>query len=158
LTRIKNMNEIGKDTIVLGVIGCDCHSVGNRILDEFFTKAGFNVVNLGVLASQDEFIAAAVESKAQAILVSSLYGHAEIDCVGLREKCVARGIGSIILYIGGNLVVGKTPFGTVEQKFKSLGFDRVFPSTVSLDEVVNMLRADIKERRRKSAVRNRKEI
>jgi len=67
-------------TFVLGVIGADCHSVGNKILDAFFTEAGFHVVNLGVLVGQDAFIDAAIESNAQAILVSSLYGHAEIDC------------------------------------------------------------------------------
>ena len=73
---------------VLGVIGADCHSVGNKILDVFFTEAGFHVVNLGVLVSQDAFIDAASELNARAILVSSLYGHAEIDCGGLRARCI----------------------------------------------------------------------
>lgn len=134
------------DTIILGVIGCDCHSVGNRILENYFSRAGFKVVNLGVMVSQDDFIKAAVETKAAAILVSSLYGHAEIDCAGLREKCAGRGIKDIILYIGGNLVVGKTRFEAVEQKFRAIGFDRVFSPAVSLDEVVKILRVDIQAR------------
>ena len=73
-------------TIILGVIGADCHAVANKILYHTFTEAGFNVVNLGVMVSQEEFIEAAIETDAQAILVSSLYGHAEMDCRSLRER------------------------------------------------------------------------
>ncbi len=95
--------------MVLGVIGSDCHSVGNRILDGFFTEKGWRVVNLGVMVSQDEFIDAAIETGADAILVSSLYGQGEIDCAGFRDRCVERGLEDMLLYVGGNLVVGKVP-------------------------------------------------
>jgi methylaspartate mutase sigma subunit len=135
--------------IVLGVIGFDCHSVGNKILDAFFTEQGFNVVNLGVMVSQEEFIDAAIETDARAILVSSLYGHGLIDCRGLREKCVERGLEDILLYAGGNLVVGKTPFPEVEAKFRELGFDRVFPPDVDLAEAAALLRKDVDERSRR---------
>ena len=129
--------------IVLGVIGADCHSVGNKILDAYFSEAGFHVTNLGVMVSQEEFIAAAVETDAAAILVSSLYGHGEIDCEGLRAKCIERGLDRILLYVGGNLVVGKTPYEEVEKKFLDMGFNRVFRPQVDLAEVVKMLKADI---------------
>ncbi|HNQ80145.1 MAG: methylaspartate mutase subunit S [Acidobacteriota bacterium] len=129
--------------IVLGVIGADCHSVGNKILDAYFSEAGFHVTNLGVMVSQEEFIDAAVETDAAAILVSSLYGHGEIDCEGLRAKCIERGLDRILLYVGGNLVVGKTPYEEVEKKFLDMGFNRVFRPQVDLAEVVKMLKADI---------------
>ena len=96
-----------KPTIVLGVIGSDCHCVGNKVLDAFFGDHGYRVVNLGVMVSQDEFIDAALQYDAAAILVSSLYGHAEIDCIGFRDRCRSRGLDPLLLYIGGNLVVGK---------------------------------------------------
>jgi len=129
--------------IILGVIGSDCHSVGNKILEAFFSENGFHVINLGVMVSQDEFIDAAIESDAKAILVSSLYGHGEIDCEGLRQKCTERGLEDIILYAGGNLVVGKSPLEAVEKKFKALGFDRVFGPNVDLAEAAALLKADI---------------
>ena len=129
--------------IVLGVIGADCHSVGNKILDAYFSEAGFHVTNLGVMVSQEEFIDAAVETDAAAILVSSLYGHGEIDCEGLRAKCIERGLDRILLYVGGNLVVGKTPYEEVEKNFLDMGFNRVFRPQVDLAEVVKMLKADI---------------
>ena len=114
-------------TLVLGVIGADVHAVGNKILDYVFTQAGFNVVNLGVMVSQQEFVEAAVESAAEVIVVSSLYGHGEIDCKGLREKCDEAGLAGIKLYAGGNLVVGKQDFAEVEKRFLDMGFDRVYP-------------------------------
>src|SRR5512137_1864841 len=115
-----------KGTVVLGVIGSDCHAVGNRILDAFFTEKGWRVVNLGVMVSQDEFIDAAIETGADAVLVSSLYGHGEIDCAGFRDRCIERGLEKVVLYVGGNLVVGKTEPEIITDKFRKMGYDRVF--------------------------------
>lgn len=113
--------------LILGVIGADVHAVGNKILAYAFEEAGFEVVNLGVMVSQEEFVEAAIETDAKAILVSSLYGHGELDCRGLREKCIEAGIEDILLYVGGNLVVGKAHFSEVKQKFLEMGFNRVYP-------------------------------
>jgi methylaspartate mutase sigma subunit len=140
-------DQISKGKLVLGVIGYDCHSVGNKILETFFTEQGYQVTNLGVMVSQDEFIDAAIETAADAILVSSLYGHGLIDCQGFRDRCVERGLEHILLYVGGNLVVGKTPFFEVEEKFKQMGFDRVFPPDVDLYQVARLLEQDIHDRR-----------
>jgi len=135
-----------KVTIVLGVIGADCHAVANKILYHTFTEAGFNVVNLGVMASQSEFIAAAIETDAVAILVSSLYGHAEMDCRGLREACIEAGLDDILLYLGGRLVVGKADFADVEAKFTAMGFDRVFPPETLPEDGIAQLVEDLKAR------------
>lgn len=129
--------------LVMGVIGADVHSVGNKILEYAFREAGFEVVNLGVMVTQEEFVKAAVETDADAILVSSLYGHGEIDCPGLREKCDEAGLENIPLYIGGNLVVGKTPFDEVEEKFKAMGYSRVYPPGTLPDVSIADLKKDL---------------
>ena len=77
--------EQRKKVLVIGVIGADVHAVGNKILYHAFTEAGFEVINLGVMVAQEEYIAAATESNAAAIVVSSLYGQGELDCRGLRD-------------------------------------------------------------------------
>lgn len=41
---------MAKATVVLGVIGSDCHAVGNKILDYSISRAGYNVINIGVLS------------------------------------------------------------------------------------------------------------
>ncbi|HVJ50789.1 methylaspartate mutase subunit S [Desulfitobacterium sp.] len=130
-------------TLVLGVIGADVHAVGNRILDYVFSQAGFKVINIGVLASQEEFIRAAIETAADVILVSSLYGHGEIDCRGLREKCQEAGIGDILIYVGGNLVIGKQDFSMVEKRFKDMGFDRVYPPGIMPEVAIMDLHKDL---------------
>ena len=133
-------------TVVLGVIGSDCHAVGNKIIEHALTREGFNVINIGVMVSQDEFIDAAIETGAQAILVSSIYGHGEIDCDGLRGRCLERGLDGVLLYVGGNLVIGKRDFAEVEALFKGMGYDRVFPPTVELPHVAECLKRDVAAR------------
>jgi methylaspartate mutase sigma subunit len=130
-------------TLVMGVIGADVHSVGNKILEYAFRLAGFNVINLGVMITQEEYIQAAIETAADAILVSSLYGHGEIDCRGLREKCDEAGLQKVPLYVGGNLVVGKTPFAEVEARFLAMGYKRVYPPGTMPDVTIADLKTDL---------------
>ena len=134
--------ELNK-TIVLGVIGADCHAVGNKILDYVLTEAGFNVVNIGVLSSQEDFINAAIETNARAIMVSSLYGHGEMDCMGFRQKCDESGLENIILYVGGNIVVGKQIWEDVEKRFLDMGFDRVYPPGTDAKQAIKDLNKDL---------------
>lgn len=129
-----------KKTLVMGVIGADVHAVGNRILAMALEEAGYNVVNLGVLVAQEEFINAAVETNADAIAVSSLYGHGEIDCQGMREKCDEAGLKGIVLMAGGNLVVGKQDFAEVEKRYKAMGFTKVYPPGTTVETTIADLR------------------
>ena len=132
-----------KKKLVIGVIGADVHAVGIQILNHALEAAGFDVTNLGVMVSQEEYIAAAVETDADAILVSSLYGHGELDCRGLREKCSEAGLKDILLYVGGNIVVGKQPFNEVEARFKKMGFKRVFGPGTAPEETIKALKEDL---------------
>ena len=130
-----------KKVIVTGVIGADVHAVGNKILTFALEEAGFKMVNLGVMVSQEEFVEAAVETNADAILVSSLYGHGEIDCNGLREKCDEAGLKDIPLLAGGRVVVGEGGFEDVERGFMDMGFTKVYPPNTQLDTTI----ADLNE-------------
>lgn len=132
-----------KITLVMGVIGADVHAVGNKILEYAFCQAGLNVINLGVMVSQEEYISAAIETNADVILVSSLYGHGEMDCRGFREKCDEAGLNNILLYVGGNIVVGKTNFEDVEKKFLEMGFSRVYPPGSTPEQCILDLKKDL---------------
>ncbi|CDF59432.1 methylaspartate mutase subunit S [Thermobrachium celere] len=130
-------------TVVIGVIGADCHAVGNKIIEHALKEEGFNVVNIGVLSPQEDFINAAIETNADAILVSSLYGHGEIDCRGFREKCNEAGLKDIILYVGGNLVVGKQDWKEVEKRFLDMGFNRAYPPGTDIKLSIKDLKKDL---------------
>ena len=129
--------------LVIGVIGADVHAVGNKILYHAFTDAGFEVINLGVMVSQEEYIAAAIESNADAIVVSSLYGQGELDCRGMREKCDEAGLEGILLYVGGNIVIGKQQFDEVQKRFKALGLNRAFPPGTPPETTIEALKEDL---------------
>ncbi len=133
--------------VVIGVIGADCHSVGNKILDHAFNEAGLEVVNIGVLSSQEEFIHAAIETNADAIVVSSLYGHGEMDCRGLKNKCIESGIEDVLLYAGGNLVVGKQEWNGVKGRFLKMGFNRVYPPGTLPSITIKDIQADVMKQR-----------
>ncbi|MFZ5558916.1 MAG: methylaspartate mutase subunit S [Pseudomonadota bacterium] len=133
-------------TLVTGVIGSDTHIVGNRILSMALEKAGYKVVALGALTPTEDFIKAAIETDADAILVSSLYGQGELDCRGFRDRCVEAGLENILLYVGGNLVVGKQTWEDVERRFVVMGFDRAFPPGTRTDDVIDVLARDFAAR------------
>ncbi len=129
-------------TVVLGVIGSDAHVVGITILEQAFSAAGFDVVNLGVQTSQEEFAEAAKAHDAEAVLVSSLYGHAEQDCQGFHDVLAEAGVDAIT-YIGGNLAVGQDDFEETRATFEDLGFDRVFDSETDPEEAIAALERDL---------------
>jgi methylaspartate mutase sigma subunit len=137
-----------KRTVVTGVIGEDVHVVGIRILEYALGEAGFKVVALGSQVSQKEFIDAALETDADAILISSMSGHAETLIPGLREKCIEAGLKDVLLYLGGYLLVGEMAWQGAEKKFKEMGIDRVYPPGTSPRLAIADLEADISSRRR----------
>ena len=140
-------------TIITGTVGMDAHVIGTKILSRVLRDEGYNVVELGVLTPAEDFIKAAQETDADAILISSLYGMAELDLQGFREKCMEVGLGDILLYLGGNLAVGRHDFKDDEKKFKEMGFDRVYPPEVDLDIAIADLKEDLamrEERKEKS--------
>ena len=141
------MSETKIGTLVTGVIGSDAHIVGNRILSRALEKEGFEVISLGALTPAKEFADAAIETDADAILVSSLYGQGELDCRGFRNLCTEAGLSDILLYVGGYLMIGDQPWEEVGRRFLDMGFDRVFPPSTRPDDVIDPLTDDIAARR-----------
>ena len=137
--------EINK-SVVIGTIGSDAHMIGGWVLSEAYKDAGFKVTFLGAVVPQEEFVQAAVETDADAILVSSSYGMGIIDCEGLREKCVEAGLDDIILYAGGTVAapldIAKN-WPNIEKRFAEMGFNRVFKNTCTAEESIATLKKDL---------------
>jgi methylaspartate mutase sigma subunit len=133
----------GAPTIVLGTIGHDAHIVGSSVLRHAFEEAGFKVIFLGAVVPAEEFIAAAKEGAADAILVSSLYGMARIDCADFGPKCAEAGLGGIRLYIGGILVTDPEEWPQTEKLFKGYGFHRVYPPQTKPQTAIADLKVDL---------------
>jgi methylaspartate mutase sigma subunit len=136
--------QIAKGALVTGVIGDDVHVTGIRIMEHALRDAGFKVVSLGIQVFQEDFLNAVIETKADAILVSSLSGHAKILVSGLKDKFIEVGLPSVLLYLGGQLVIGEMRWEQVEKAFKEMGFDRVYPPNTIPEQVIADLHADLK--------------
>jgi methylaspartate mutase sigma subunit len=145
--RIMNDMDGTRGTLVTGVIGEDVHIMGIRIVEHALRDAGFRIISLGAQVSQEQYIEAAVETNADAILVSSLGGHASILVPGLREKCEEAGLKNILLYLGGQLIIGDVKWEDSVEMFQDMGFSRVYPSDIRLAQVIEDLEADCKARR-----------
>jgi len=140
-----NKKEVNK-SIVIGTIGADAHMIGGWVLAKAFEDAGFKVAFLGAVVPQKDFINAAIEVDADAILVSSMYGMGLLDCEGFREKCIEAGLNDIILYVGGTVAAPlelERNWPDVERRFREIGFNRVFKNTCTASEAVAALKADL---------------
>jgi methylaspartate mutase sigma subunit len=130
-------------TVVIGTIGADAHTVGGWIMAAALRREGYKVVNLGAVVPQREFIEAAVESDADAIFVSSLYGMARIDCEGMRDKCIESGLKDILLYVGGILITVPEEWEETKKVLEGIGFDRVYPPETRPTTVIEDLKRDL---------------
>lgn len=135
-------------TVVLGVIGEDVHIVGARILEYALSDAGFNVVSLGAQVGQEEFLDAAIETNADAILISSFSGHAELLVSGFKEKYLEAGLRNVKLYIGGYLILEEKPWEEISKKYVEMGFHRVYPPGTTPTCVIEDLRRDLADLRK----------
>lgn len=134
-----------KKTVIIGTMGTgDPHFIAIFFLSRVLSDAGFKVINLGCNCGVEEFIKAAIETKADAILMSSLLGYAESDVIGYRDMQREAGLQDIVTYLGGNLSIGHRTAEETKKKFKELGFTRVYPGVTDFDQVVRDLKEDLK--------------
>jgi len=133
-------------SVVIGTIGEDAHMIGGWVLAKAFEDAGFKVAFLGAVVPQKDFINAAIEVNADAILVSSMYGMGIIDCEGFRDKCIEAGLDDIILYVGGTVAAPlelERNWPDIERRFREIGFNRAFKNTCTAGEAVAALKEDL---------------
>jgi methylaspartate mutase S subunit len=139
------MDHLG--TVITGTVGVDAHVIGTKIISRALRDAGFKVIELGAQTPPEEFIMAAQETAADAMLISSLYGMAELDLEGFRDKCTEAGLEDVILYVGGILGVSRRDFAKDEARFKAMGFDRVYPPEADIRAAIEDLKGDLDRRR-----------
>lgn len=107
-------------------------------------ESGFQVFNLRTRNRPDHFRQAALEVNAHAVFVSSLNGEGEYWCVDFRRQFADVGLGHILLYVGGNLVVGKRSQEEVVRIFKQYGFDRVYHHQPDISIAIADLHEDLR--------------
>lgn len=136
----KSINEY---TLITGVVGEDVHVTGIRIMEHALRTEGFQVHSLGIHNTVEAFVEAAVKYQADAIMVSSLCGHASILVDTMRQACVEAQIGDIHLCLGGQLVIHEEPWEETRERFEKMGFDRVYPPFIMPTEAISLLKEDL---------------
>jgi len=97
--------------VVIGVIGDDIHVVGQS--HHAVGPGGVRVPGVQPPDAQSPraILQAALETNAHAVFVSSLNGEGEYWCANFRKQFSDAGLGAVLLYVGGNIIVGKRPNG-----------------------------------------------
>jgi len=134
---------IHEHTLITGVIGEDVHVTGIRIMEHALRNEGFQVHSLGIHNSAEAFVEAACQHNADAIMVSSLCGHASILVDTMRQLCKEAAIGDIHLCLGGQLVIHEEPWETTQKRFEDMGFNRVYKPFILPGEAIELLKADL---------------
>ena len=133
-------------TVVAGTVGEDEHSVGLReILDikhGGIEKYGVKYHYLGTSVPISKMIDAAIETGAQAILISTIISHGDIHRIQMKrlvELCQERGIRDRLILIAGGTQV--TPDMAAET-----GLDAAFGRGTKGIEVVDAMVKTLKQR------------
>ncbi len=118
--------------VIIGTVESDVHSIGKDLVGSFLFANGFEVFNLGVEVTADEFISKAEEVGAQVIGLSSLLTMSmdfqrqvieELKNRGLRDKYI--------------VIVGGAP--TSEDWAEQIGADGWADDAIEAVELINNL-------------------
>lgn len=98
-------SERGK--VVLGTVKGDLHDIGKTIVATLLSSHGFNVVDLGVDVTKDEFLNAVKEEKPDVLGMSSLLTVTAKELQKVINALKAEGLrDSVMVIVGGGAVTG----------------------------------------------------
>ncbi|HOG46046.1 MAG TPA: corrinoid protein [Anaerolineae bacterium] len=117
-----DVNSSGK--VVIGTVKGDLHDIGKNLVSMMLQGAGFEVVDLGVDAAPEKFVAACRESGAQVIALSALLTTTMPSMKGTIEALRAAGMREQV-----RVVIGGAP---VTQRYaEEIGADGYAPDANS---------------------------
>ncbi|WP_019031052.1 cobalamin-dependent protein [Salinispora arenicola] len=132
----------GTSTILLGGVGSDSHSVGLIILNRALRSAGFVVEFMSTQNSTSDICERARDSRADAVLVSNMDGHAPYYLRDLPDQRALHELGKdTIWYLGGHPSL--TGEATAVAELRGLGFQRVFLGYTEPAHVIACLDEDL---------------
>ncbi|NIB43093.1 methylaspartate mutase subunit E [Pseudomaricurvus alkylphenolicus] len=132
------MADNPKQTILLGGIGGDSHSVGLSILRQALAER-YQVFYLGTQNALETFFEHA--PLCNAVMISCMDGHAKRYLTKFPEMLLANQTLECRWYLGGNLTIDEG-IG-YEEQFLQMGFSGAFPKYVDLQIVIELLERDL---------------
>lgn len=100
-----NFNECDREdnsvgTVVIGVVRSDIHDIGKDIICSLLRSEGFRVIDLGVDASPDKFVAAALRYRPVVVAMSGVLAYSAIEMgtvIQALENAGVRGFSSLLI-------------------------------------------------------------
>ncbi|MFN8440142.1 MAG: corrinoid protein [Caldilineaceae bacterium] len=111
-------------TIVLGTVRGDLHDIGKNLTGMFLEGAGFRVIDVGVDASADKFVAAVKENEAQIVGISAL-----LTTTMPYAGEIIRALDNAGLRPGVKVIVGGAPM--TEEFASAIGADAFAPDAAT---------------------------
>lgn len=136
---IKPQQKIGK--IVVGSVENDPHDIGKDFVVAMLEAVGFEVHDLGIAVSADEFVQKALDIKADLIGASAATNVSLHDQRDITEKLKAAGLRSKVKYIVGGYSC--TPEWAEEIKADGYGVDALEALKIA-EEVLGKLKEERK--------------
>lgn len=93
-------------TVVIGTVFGDVHDVGKNLVASTLEGVGFNVINLGVNVSPEEFVEAAKRENAEIVAMSALISTTMLNMKDVMQALNSAGIRSQV-----KVMVGGAPLG-----------------------------------------------
>jgi len=133
------------ETMILGTVEGDVHTIGKAIVGAMFTGAGYRVIDIGVNAPATAFVEAAKEHKATIVGAAAILSPVKAYCEVINRALIDARIRDDVIYIVGG-------WGMSQEWSDKVGADAFGENAVEGVNKVKMIKAGelpkIKERRR----------
>lgn len=106
----------GRGTVVIGTVAGDIHEIGKNLVAIMFQGAGFNVINLGVDVSAEQFVEAIEQHNAKYVACSSMLTTTMTEITNVISKIEEKGLRDKV-----KIVAGGAPI--TENWVQSIGAD-----------------------------------
>ncbi len=123
--------------VLIGKLGLDGHDVGAKIVCRALMERGFEVIYTGLRRSPEQIAVAARTEDVDAVGVSILSGSHLPLLARLAEELRIAGLEDRLWMVGG--VLPKEDREAVH----ALGFEAIFPTGASFDDIADLIREKV---------------
>lgn len=103
-TMVENYHSpLSRGTVVLGTVQGDIHNIGKSLVDFLLQSVGFQVVDLGVNVSADQFVGAIRKNGARIVALSAMLTSSMVSMRAVVQRLLREDFGyPIRIIVGGN--------------------------------------------------------
>ncbi len=135
------MSEERKIRIVVAKPGLDSHDRGAKVIARAFRDAGMEVIYTGLRQTPEQIVETALQEDVDVIGLSILSGAHMALFPRIMELVEERGLDDVLVFAGGIIPEEDVP------ALKKIGIAEVFGPGTNTDELVEFVRANVRERR-----------